>query len=232
MTDTGFGQIFPAGESDDAYAPYFTGQSHLAPLTDGSVRDLSEPPSGGIDHGNCCVIVTGAPASGKSTLTHRLAEHLEHSAWLNGDQIHGLIVGGRVWALGDPKDEADRQTHLGNQNLVALARNCARAGFTPIIDWIIPDADQLAEFAGGLLPLPLWLIVLDPGDATCRARNLQRDDRFTFDGYDVLVGGMRRAFGASGWWIDSSEQTAEETLQLILDRARPDHGSARETQPL
>ena len=28
------------------------------------------------------------------------------------------------------------------------------------------------------------------------------------------------------------EQTAEETLQLILDRARPDHGSARETQPL
>lgn len=208
-----------------------TSHATRAPSTTSSstaVRDHNEPPSRGIDHGNGCVIITGAPASGKSTLARRLAEQLEHSAWLNGDQIHGVIVGGRVWALGEPKDEAARQTHLGNQNLVAVARNCAQAGFTPIIDWIIPDADQLAQFADGLSPLPLWLIALDPGDAACRARNLQRDDSFTFDGYDDLVGGMRRAFGASGWWINSSGQAAEETLQLILDRAQPDHGSARE----
>lgn len=197
-----------------------------------SVSDLSEPPSDGADHGNCCVIVTGAPASGKSTLSHRLAEHLEHSAWLNGDQIHGLIVGGRVWALGDPKDEADLQTHLGNQNLVALAKNCARAGFTPVIDWIIPDADQLSQFVDGLSPLSLWLIVLDPGDEACRERNLQRDDRFTFDGYNELIGGMRQAFGARAWWIDSSEQTVQETVQLILDRARPDQGTAHEIPEL
>ncbi|UQN28271.1 hypothetical protein [Brachybacterium kimchii] len=133
-----------------------------------------------------------------------------------------------MWALGAPKDEADRQTRLGNQNLVALAQNCAQAGFTPIIDWIVPDADQLAQFADGLSPLPLWLIVLDPGDAACRARNQRREDSFTFEGYDDLVGGMRRAFGTSGWWIDSSGQTAEETLQLILDRALPGGGSVRE----
>lgn len=95
------------------------------------------------------MIITGAPASGKSTLARRLAEHLERSAWLGGDQIHSLVVGGRVWALGEPKDEADRQTRLGNQNLVALAKNCAEAGFTPVVDWIIPDGEQLASSSKG-----------------------------------------------------------------------------------
>lgn len=186
----------------------------------------SEPPAGGVDHGACCVIITGAPASGKSTLTRRLAEQLRHSAWLNADQIHWLIVGGRVWALGDPKDEADRQTHLGNQNLISLAKNCAEAGFTPVIDWIIPNGVQLAQFVEGLSPLPVWLIALDPGADSCRERNLQREDSFDFDTYDDLVRGMRGAFGSSAWWIDSSDHSAEETLQLILDRAHPDHGSA------
>lgn len=36
MTDT-FEQIFPLGDPNDAYAAYFTGQSYLAPLADGSV---------------------------------------------------------------------------------------------------------------------------------------------------------------------------------------------------
>ena len=185
----------------------------------------SEPPAGGIDHGSCCVIITGAPASGKSTLTRRLAEQLERSAWLSGDQIHWLVVGGRVWALGDPKDEADRQTRLGNQNLISLARNCAEAGFTPVIDWIIPDGEQLAHFIAGLAPLPLWLIALDPGAEVCRERDLQRDDPFAFGAYDELVDEMRGAFGSSAWWIASADQSADETLRLILDRAHPDHRS-------
>lgn len=37
MTGNGFDQIFPLGEPNDVYAPYFIGQSYLAPLTDGSV---------------------------------------------------------------------------------------------------------------------------------------------------------------------------------------------------
>jgi quercetin dioxygenase-like cupin family protein len=37
MTDNGFDQIFPLGETNDAYAQYFTGQSYNALLADGSV---------------------------------------------------------------------------------------------------------------------------------------------------------------------------------------------------
>ncbi|WP_297104963.1 AAA family ATPase [Tessaracoccus sp.] len=169
------------------------------------------------------MIITGAPASGKSTLARRLAEHLERSAWLGGDQIHSLVVGGRVWALGEPKDEADRQTRLGNQNLVALAKNCAEAGFTPVVDWIIPDGEQLAQFVEGLASLPIWLIALDPGAEACRERNLQRDDPFDFNGHDELVDDMRAVFGSNAWWIASTDQSADETLRLILDKGRANH---------
>ncbi|MDF1489447.1 AAA family ATPase [Tessaracoccus caeni] len=192
-------------------------------LTRTGTGSSSEPPATGIDHGACCVIITGAPASGKSTLTRRLAEQLERSAWLNGDQIHSLVVGGRVWALGEPKDEAQRQTRLGNHNLITLAKNCAEAGFTPVIDWIIPDGEQLAQFVEGLAPLPLWLIALDPGAEACRERNLQRNDPFAFDGYDELIGEMKRAFGSTAWWIASTDQSPDETLRLILAKAHPSH---------
>lgn len=37
MTDEQFEQMFPLGQTNDAYAQYFTGQSYLAPLAAGSV---------------------------------------------------------------------------------------------------------------------------------------------------------------------------------------------------
>ena len=37
MTDTGFDQIFPTGQPNEALGQYFIGQSYLAPLTDGSM---------------------------------------------------------------------------------------------------------------------------------------------------------------------------------------------------
>ena len=37
MSESGFEQIFPRGESNDAFAEYFVGQSYLAPLVDGAV---------------------------------------------------------------------------------------------------------------------------------------------------------------------------------------------------
>lgn len=33
MSDSGFNSIFPRGETNDAYAQHFTGQSYLSPLT-------------------------------------------------------------------------------------------------------------------------------------------------------------------------------------------------------
>jgi len=174
-----------------------------------------------LDSGRACIIITGAPGAGKSTVSLLVAEALARSALLNGDQINRLIVSGHVWALGDPADEAARQVQLCNRNLCELAGNFADAGFTPVIDWIIPDHGQLDFYLDTLAPRRVLLIVLAPGLDVCRHRNSMRDadDQFFFDGYEALTAAMRDGFGRVGWWFDTSGLTPEETATQIIANA-------------
>lgn len=137
-----------------------------------------------LDHGQSCII-TGPPGAGKSTVALLIAQALSHSALLNGDAINRLIVSGRVWALGEPADEAARQVRLCNQNLCQLAANYVDGGFTPVIDWILPDREQLNFYRETLAPRRLLLLVLAPStDVPNTATTIRHpDEQFFFDGY-------------------------------------------------
>jgi chloramphenicol 3-O-phosphotransferase len=165
-----------------------------------------------------CLILTGAPAAGKSTVSRLVARQLARSALLNGDFVNELIVNGRVWALGEPADEAARQVRLCNQNLCALAANFAGSGFTAVIDSLIPDREQLDYFLHALEPRQVLLVVLTPSISVCRHRNTVRhhEEQFFFDEYETLTTGMRNAFGAVGWWFDTSALTPAETATQII----------------
>ncbi len=179
----------------------------------------------GLDDGRVCLVVTGPPGAGKSTVTAAVARSLSRSALLSGDTIAQQVVGGYVWPLGEPRDEADRQVRLCNDNLCALARNVMAAGFTAVVDWVLPDAQQLETFRTAL-GSALRLVVLDPGADVCRARDRQRaqEERFAFDGYDGLRATMRQGFATRGWWFDTSGLDVDATVRAILaeadDRAR------------
>ncbi|HWM38037.1 MAG TPA: phosphotransferase, partial [Streptomyces sp.] len=84
-----------------------------------------------------CLMVTGMPGAGKSTVTRLVTERLPRSARLDGDELNRMIVSGFVWALGEPADEAARQVELLHRNLCALATNFSDAGFTPVLDLMI-----------------------------------------------------------------------------------------------
>ena len=124
-----------------------------------------------IDQGRACLLITGAPGAGKSTVTRLIAHALSKSALLDAYFISRLVVSGYVWP-GEPADEAAAlQARLLNTNLCALAANFADAGFTHVIDAVVPDGNQLDTYRSALASYRLLLVVLDPGDAVCRYRN-------------------------------------------------------------
>lgn len=176
--------------------------------------DVSPNP---LDGGQACLLITGAPGAGKTTVAEGVARSLSRSALINGDSVSRLVVGGYVWPLGYPPEEAAAQVALCNANICSLATNFMAAGFTPVVDWIVPNAEQLDVFRAALGPW-LRLVVLDPGATTCIARDRQRptQEQFAFDAHDDLRAGMWQGFGSQGWWLDSSDFNAKSTIRHIL----------------
>jgi adenylylsulfate kinase-like enzyme len=171
-----------------------------------------------LDNGQACLIVTGAPAAGKSTVSSLVAEHLNSSARIDGYFISTLVASGYVWPLGEPAHEAARQVQLCNRNLCALAANFADSGFTPVIDTVIPEREQLDFFVDTLSPRRVLVVVLAPTIDICHHRNAIRDpeEQFFFDDYEGLTASMRAGFGSLGWWFDTSALTPHETAARIL----------------
>ncbi|GIF01969.1 AAA family ATPase [Paractinoplanes rishiriensis] len=176
-----------------------------------------------------CLIVTGLPGAGKSTVTRLVAGALPRAARVDGDDLNEMILSGRVWALGEPADEAARQVELCIRNLCALAGNFADAGFTPVIDWVVPSREKLNLFIGLLAPRPVLFIVLAPRLDVCRERNATRDpDQRINDDYfastsppsaSSLADELSRDLGDVGWWFDTSTLTPEQSAELIVREA-------------
>ncbi|BCY12920.1 AAA family ATPase [Actinoplanes sp. L3-i22] len=165
-----------------------------------------------------CVIVSGMPGAGKSTVTGLAARLLPRAAQVKGDAVNEMIRSGRVGFLGEPADEALRQGDLCNRNMGALAANFVDFGFTALMDTVVADRAELDQLCGLLAPRPVRLVVLAPGAAVCRHRNATRDpdERFEFDGYDQLDADMRAQLGHLCWWFDTSTLTPRETAARLV----------------
>ncbi len=168
-----------------------------------------------------CVIVSGMPGAGKSTVSALAAGLLPKAAQVKGDSVNQMILSGRVWFMGEPRDEALRQDELCNRNMCSLAANFVDFGFTVFMDTVVADRAELDFLVERLSPRPVRLVTLAPGVEVCRHRNATRapEERFDFDGYDQLDAGMQRDLGAVGWWFDTAALTATQTAQQLVREA-------------
>jgi len=165
------------------------------------------------------IVVTGIQAAGKSTIARLLAQRFERGAHIEADVLQQMIASGGEWVTepGVIGEEAGRQLRLRLHNACLLANSFLDAGFTPVIDDII-IGERFDQLKSGLAGVPLELIVLAPSpDRVASKRDADRGKGVLGEKWALyLDGALRDTIAGVGIWIDSTDQTPEETVEEIV----------------
>ncbi len=172
----------------------------------------------GLEIGHAIVLVTGIQAAGKSTIARALAKRLPRSVHVRGDVFRCMVVNGRAEMTPEPPDEAIQQLRLRYQLAAQVSDGYFEAGFTVITQDVILG-EQLAEMTALIRSRPLLVIVLAPQAETVAAReDAQGKTAYGTWAVNRLDNLLRHQTPRIGLWLDTSHQTATETVDEILDR--------------
>src|SRR5688500_18768342 len=128
---------------------------------------MSNRPSG-------VLFISGVPGVGKTTVSRLVASQLPRSALIHGDEIHALVVSGRVYPGNEPGLEADRQLLLRDRNIAVLTDNLAEFGFLPVIDDVVVYRPRLERLLACIRTRPVYMAVLAPLKAVAEQRDRDR----------------------------------------------------------
>jgi cytidylate kinase len=167
-------------------------------------------------------IITGAMASGKSTVSMALAKRFDRSACVEGDAFLRMMVSGRAHMGPVLGPEALAQLELRHRLATDAVRRFAESGFTVVYEDILVGGHLLSAIER-LADLNPRVVVLAPSVAVLAERDRQRDKQ----GYStefpphVLADALVEQSAGIGTWIDSSGMEVDEVVAAIL-RAPPD----------
>lgn len=161
-------------------------------------------------------LITGVMASGKSTVAEILASKLEKSVHLRGDIFRRMIVSGREEMTAHPTEEAVRQLYLR----YSLAAGAAKTYFDNGFSVVLQDnyyGEELSYMVGLLKDYPLRVVVLCPAVEVVKERERSRK-KVGYSGFTVesLYREFLRETPKIGFWLDTSEDTPEQSAQAIL----------------
>jgi hypothetical protein len=169
-------------------------------------------------------LITGAQASGKSTVADLLARQFERGVHVRGGQFYRWAVRGWV-QVDDVADPDEVRKHLDlRYRLSAIVADEYASGFTTVVQDNIYGND-VVTWLGRIRARPLHLVVLRPSVAAVEQRDADRRQRtgkvayrgtFTPAENDRHVGSTPTDLGL---WLDTSSQSPDETVQEILRRA-------------
>jgi len=171
------------------------------------------------------VVVVGAQAAGKSSIARSLAMRFDHGAFVDGDVLWKMVVGGAVDMGADADTEADRQLALRYRHGALLCESFVSEGYIAVHaeNMYGPAVEQHLRS----LRCDRSLIVLRPHPEVIERRERERGSNAyepwippggslldAITRFDEWVADIPRI----GMWIDSSDLTIEETVNVILDR--------------
>jgi len=162
------------------------------------------------------IVITGAMAAGKSTVADLLAIRLPRSVHIHGDMFRRMVVNGRSDMTLNPSPDAIAQLNLRYDLAAMAADRYAEAGFDAIVQDVILGKD-LADFVKRIPSPDRYLVVLSPRVSALEWREEQRmKTGYVHFSPDALDAVLQRETAQIGYWLDSSSQTPDETVQDIL----------------
>lgn len=172
-------------------------------------------------------ILTGTPASGKTSVARVLLNRFPFGVHIPVDELRGMVVAGLSNPIGSWDEETDRQFRLARGSAARIAQTYALGGFAVVIDDVIfPDAiahhyhDALAGFA-------VHKVMLRPAVAVAVARNGAREISVDNKQLEKIIAPIYAHFATfdldklaeAGWCIlDTRNYSVEETVSVIMAR--------------
>lgn len=170
-------------------------------------------------------LITGAQASGKSTVADLLARRFERGVHVRGGQFYRWAVSG--WVPFDDREraaEARRLLDLRYRLSALVADEYAAAGFGVVVQDNIYGSD-VARWMDRVRARPRHLVVLRPSISVVAARDEQRrrcTGKIAYrGGFTVAMNDEELAATPRdlGLWLDTSEQTPAQTVAEALSRS-------------
>jgi predicted kinase len=169
-------------------------------------------------HGPTLVVVSGTQGTGKSTIAQLLARRFDPGAWVSADLLQKMIVSGGRWPEGAAMSgTAERQLWLRLKHACLLGQSFVANGITAVLDDIVIGSrvDELLEHLAGNR---FVFVMLTPRLDVIRARERGRGTAL-WEQWEWLDDEVRMKTRRIGLWLDSSEQTPDETVDEIVARA-------------
>ena len=171
-------------------------------------------------------LVTGAPATGKSTAGHALAARFPKSIHIHVDGLREMVVSGLELPRPEWPQELAEQLRLARESAAHMALTYNKAGFTVVIDDFWDPYSQLIEYTELFSATQVRKVVLYPTEERALERNGKRFE--PGETRDYLDGGITHCYNhlnkvinkliENGWIVlNTTNDSVEETVSKILE---------------
>lgn len=164
---------------------------------------------------NKIYLITGPAGVGKSTVSKLLAEKLEKSVLIEGDDVYHFVVGGYVapWKNGNHLD-------LFWKNSKSLIKNSLESGFDVVFNYIL-DKKQIKEMQKEFKDCEIKFVCLMTDEETILKRDKERpEDCQMGERCLVLLESFKKKNFDERNILNTSNLSISETLEEVLENDR------------